>query len=124
MLTSCENDMVERSKDWLNQAERDIKQAEASLREEFYEWACFAAQQASGKSVKASGTQRKLSTVVKKKSRVSETRRSELNRAFYLNHAVNVRDWVTQRWAHRQSVRTVRSVHIFMLSRLIVQPNT
>ena len=45
--------MVERSKDWLNQAERDIKQAEASLRDGFYEWACFAAQQASEKSVKA-----------------------------------------------------------------------
>jgi HEPN domain-containing protein len=45
--------MVERSKDWLNQAERDIKQAEASLRDGFYEWACFAAQQGSEKSVKA-----------------------------------------------------------------------
>jgi HEPN domain-containing protein len=45
--------MVERSKDWLNQAERDVKQAEASLRDGFYEWACFAAQQASEKSVKA-----------------------------------------------------------------------
>jgi len=45
--------MVERSKDWLNQAERDIKQAEALLRDGFYEWACFAAQQASEKSVKA-----------------------------------------------------------------------
>ena len=45
--------MVERSKDWLNQAERDIKQAEASIRDGFYKWACFAAQQASGKSVKA-----------------------------------------------------------------------
>jgi HEPN domain-containing protein len=45
--------MVERSKDWLNQAERDIAQAELSLRNELYEWACFAAQQASEKSVKA-----------------------------------------------------------------------
>ncbi len=45
--------MVERSKDWLAQAERDLKQAEASMRDEFYEWACFAAQQAAEKAVKA-----------------------------------------------------------------------
>jgi HEPN domain-containing protein len=45
--------MVERSKDWLDQAERDIRQAEASLRDGFYEWACFAAQQAAEKAVKA-----------------------------------------------------------------------
>jgi len=45
--------MVERSKDWLNQAQRDIAQAEASLRDGFYEWACFAAQQAAEKAVKA-----------------------------------------------------------------------
>jgi HEPN domain-containing protein len=45
--------LVERSIDWLNQANRDIRQAEASLRDEFYEWACFAAQQAAEKAVKA-----------------------------------------------------------------------
>jgi len=45
--------VVERSRDWLNQAERDLKQAQASLRDEFYEWACFAAQQAAKKAVKA-----------------------------------------------------------------------
>jgi len=45
--------VVERSRDWLSQAERDIRQAEASLRDEFYEWACFAAQQAAEKAVKA-----------------------------------------------------------------------
>ncbi len=45
--------MVERSKDWLDQAERDLKQAEASLRDGFYEWACFAAQQSAEKAVKA-----------------------------------------------------------------------
>jgi HEPN domain-containing protein len=45
--------MVERSKDWLNQAQRDIAQADASLRDGFYEWACFAAQQAAEKAVKA-----------------------------------------------------------------------
>jgi len=45
--------MVERSRDWLNQAYRDMRQAEASLKEELYEWACFAAQQAADKAVKA-----------------------------------------------------------------------
>lgn len=45
--------MVERSKDWLDQADRDIGQAKASLRDGFYEWACFAAQQAAEKAVKA-----------------------------------------------------------------------
>jgi len=45
--------LVERSKDWLNQAERDLRQADASLRDELYEWACFAAQQAAEKAVKA-----------------------------------------------------------------------
>jgi len=45
--------LVERSKDWLKQAERDMKQAEASLRDGLHEWACFAAQQAAEKAVKA-----------------------------------------------------------------------
>jgi len=45
--------LVERSKDWLNQTDRDIRQAEASLRDELYEWSCFAAQQAAEKAVKA-----------------------------------------------------------------------
>ena len=44
--------MVERSKDWLDQANRDLRQAKASLRDDFYEWACFAAQQAAEKAVK------------------------------------------------------------------------
>jgi len=44
--------MVDRSADWLNQAERDLRQAEASMRDGFYEWACFASQQAAEKAVK------------------------------------------------------------------------
>ena len=44
---------MERSADWLSQADRDMKQAETSLREGLYEWACFAAQQAAEKAVKA-----------------------------------------------------------------------
>jgi HEPN domain-containing protein len=35
------------------QAERDLEEAEWSLKGEFYEWACFIAQQAAEKAVKA-----------------------------------------------------------------------
>lgn len=45
--------MVERSQDWLKQAKRDLEQAESSLKSKFYEWACFASQQAAEKAVKA-----------------------------------------------------------------------
>ena len=45
--------MPERSADWLAQAERDLQQAEWSLKGEFYEWACFICQQAAEKAVKA-----------------------------------------------------------------------
>ena len=53
METAERREMVERSKDWLNQAKRDIRQAETSLKAELYEWACFASQQAAEKAVKA-----------------------------------------------------------------------
>ena len=42
-----------RAKDWLRQALRDLAQAEASTREGYHEWACFAAQQAAEKAVNA-----------------------------------------------------------------------
>jgi HEPN domain-containing protein len=45
--------MPNRSQDWLRQAERDLEQAVASQREGRHEWACFAAQQAAEKAVKA-----------------------------------------------------------------------
>lgn len=45
--------MPERSKDWINQASRDLASAEVMLINGFYEWACFASQQAAGKAVKA-----------------------------------------------------------------------
>jgi HEPN domain-containing protein len=45
--------MPNRSRDWLNQALRDLEQAEDSRRAGRHEWACFAAQQAAEKSVKA-----------------------------------------------------------------------
>jgi len=45
--------MPERSADWMNQAERDLAQARWSLEGRFFEWACFVAQQAAEKAVKA-----------------------------------------------------------------------
>ena len=45
--------MPDRSKDWFRQAERDLEQARDSQRAGRHEWACFAAQQAAGKAVKA-----------------------------------------------------------------------
>lgn len=44
---------MNRSGDWLAQAERDLEQAVASREEGRHEWACFAAQQAAEKAVKA-----------------------------------------------------------------------
>ena len=45
--------MPNRSSDWLKQADRDFEQAMDSRRAERHEWACFAAQQAAEKAVKA-----------------------------------------------------------------------
>jgi len=45
--------MADRSVNWFAQAERDLEQAKSSQREGRHEWACFAAQQSSGKAVKA-----------------------------------------------------------------------
>lgn len=45
--------MPNRWRDWLNQAQRDLEQAADSGRASRHEWACFAAQQAGGKAVKA-----------------------------------------------------------------------
>ena len=44
---------MERSKDWLEQGKRDLEHARSDLSEAFYEWACFSAQQAADKAVKA-----------------------------------------------------------------------
>ncbi|MEX2543354.1 MAG: HEPN domain-containing protein [Trueperaceae bacterium] len=43
---------MERSKDWLAQAERDLEHARSDLELQYYEWACFSAQQAAGKALK------------------------------------------------------------------------
>lgn len=45
--------MVQRSRDWLTQAERDLEQARDSQKSERHEWACFAAHQSAEKAVKA-----------------------------------------------------------------------
>lgn len=45
--------MPERSKDWINQAEKDLKAVEELMKSEFFEWSCFIAQQAAKKAVKA-----------------------------------------------------------------------
>jgi HEPN domain-containing protein len=45
--------MPNRGRDWLHQALRDLDQAEDSRRAGRHEWACFAAQQAAEKAVKA-----------------------------------------------------------------------
>jgi HEPN domain-containing protein len=45
--------VVDRSRDWLSQAERDLRHAERSRDAEEHEWACFAAHQAAEKAVKA-----------------------------------------------------------------------
>ena len=44
--------MVNRSEDWVLQAERDLEQAKSSKAEGRHEWACFAAQQSAEKAVK------------------------------------------------------------------------
>ncbi len=45
--------MPDRANDWFQQAKRDLAQAKSSKAEERHEWACFAAQQAAEKAVKA-----------------------------------------------------------------------
>lgn len=44
---------MERSKDWLDQAERDLAHARSDLRSGYYDWACFSAQQSAEKAIKA-----------------------------------------------------------------------
>jgi len=44
---------VERSRDWMNQAEGDLLHARSDMQGAYYDWACFSAQQAAEKGVKA-----------------------------------------------------------------------
>lgn len=45
--------MVERARDWLEQAESDLSSAMEMVRAAHFEWACFISQQAAEKAVKA-----------------------------------------------------------------------
>jgi len=44
---------LERSRDWIAQAEWDLDHARSDLDRGYYDWACFSAQQAAEKAVKA-----------------------------------------------------------------------
>jgi HEPN domain-containing protein len=45
--------MSNRAPDWLRQAEADIKHAQSAMDGEYFEWSCFASQQAAEKAVKS-----------------------------------------------------------------------
>ncbi|MDI6876483.1 MAG: HEPN domain-containing protein [Methanomicrobiales archaeon] len=51
--TISSKELPERSKDWVNQARRDLNVAEKMMYAGSFEWSCFIAQQAAGKAVKA-----------------------------------------------------------------------
>ncbi len=44
---------MERSRDWMDDAQADLAHAESDLERGFYNWACFSSQQAAEKAVKA-----------------------------------------------------------------------
>ncbi len=44
---------MERSRDWFDQAESDLRHARSDMDGGYYEWACFSAQQSAEKAVKA-----------------------------------------------------------------------
>ncbi|WP_461830187.1 HEPN domain-containing protein [Aquifex sp.] len=46
---------MNRWKDWLEQGERDLEKAKLDYQYDYYEWACFTAQQAAEKALKAFG---------------------------------------------------------------------
>ena len=43
---------MERAEDWLRQARKDLNHAKKDIKDDYYEWACFSAQQAAEKAVK------------------------------------------------------------------------
>ncbi|MBN1307700.1 MAG: HEPN domain-containing protein [Chitinispirillaceae bacterium] len=45
--------MTKRVEDWMRQANKDYRHAERSMEQNDFEWACFAAQQAAEKALKA-----------------------------------------------------------------------
>ena len=44
---------MRRSRDWMDQAEGDLEHARSDMERGFFDWACFSAQQAAEKAVKA-----------------------------------------------------------------------
>ncbi|MBM4333894.1 MAG: HEPN domain-containing protein [Deltaproteobacteria bacterium] len=44
---------MERSKDWMDEANGDLEHARSDIQGGFYNWACFSAQQAAEKAIKA-----------------------------------------------------------------------
>ena len=44
---------MDRSKDWMDEAEGDLEHARSDLDRGFYNWACFSAQQSAEKAIKA-----------------------------------------------------------------------
>lgn len=44
---------MERSADWMDQAQGDLEHAESDLERGFYDWACFSSHQSAEKAVKA-----------------------------------------------------------------------
>ena len=44
---------MKRSRDWMDQAEGDLRYAKSDLKGGFYDWACFPSQQATEKAVRA-----------------------------------------------------------------------
>lgn len=44
---------IDRSKDWIDEAEGDLEHAKSDLKHGFYNWACFSAQQSAEKAAKA-----------------------------------------------------------------------
>ena len=46
-------DNMERSKDWLDEAEGDLEHAKSDMRGGYHNWACFSAQQSAEKAIKA-----------------------------------------------------------------------
>jgi len=44
---------MERSRDWMDQAEGDLAHAKSDMERGFYDWSCFSSQQAAEKAVKA-----------------------------------------------------------------------
>jgi HEPN domain-containing protein len=44
---------LDRSKDWIDEAEGDLEHAKSDSKQGFYNWACFSAQQSAEKALKA-----------------------------------------------------------------------